>query len=43
MTTFAEFIDGVVDHGKLLEDAPPAQFFEQPQDPRAQSFLRQVL
>ena len=31
------------DHGKLLEDAPPAQFFEQPQDPRAQSFLRQVL
>ena len=31
------------DHGKLLEDAPPAQFFAQPQDPRAQSFLRQVL
>ena len=31
------------DHGKLLEDAPPAQFFEQPADPRAQSFLRQVL
>ena len=31
------------DHGKLLEDAPPAQFFEQPQDPRAQSFLRKVL
>jgi polar amino acid transport system ATP-binding protein len=31
------------DHGKLLEDAPPTQFFAQPQDPRAQSFLRQVL
>ncbi|WP_371364142.1 amino acid ABC transporter ATP-binding protein [Pseudomonas sp. QL9] len=31
------------DHGKLLEDASPAQFFEEPSDPRAQSFLRQVL
>ena len=31
------------DHGKLLEDAPPAQFFRQPQDPRAQAFLKQVL
>ncbi|MBB2493823.1 amino acid ABC transporter ATP-binding protein [Aquipseudomonas ullengensis] len=31
------------DHGKLLEDAAPAQFFDQPQDPRAQAFLRQVL
>ncbi|MCY1274023.1 Glutamine transport ATP-binding protein GlnQ [compost metagenome] len=31
------------DHGKLLEDSPPAQFFEQPKDPRAQAFLRQVL
>ncbi|MCO6059327.1 amino acid ABC transporter ATP-binding protein [Pseudomonas sp. MOB-449] len=31
------------DHGKLLEDAPPAQFFERPQDPRAQAFLSQVL
>ncbi|WP_129558321.1 amino acid ABC transporter ATP-binding protein [Pseudomonas aeruginosa] len=30
-------------HGKLLEDAPPAQFFDNPQDPRAQAFLRQVL
>ncbi|VFS82906.1 ABC transporter ATP-binding protein [Pseudomonas aeruginosa] len=30
------------DHGKLLEDAPPAQFFDNPQDPRAQAFLRQV-
>ncbi|RJG13105.1 amino acid ABC transporter ATP-binding protein [Pseudomonas cavernicola] len=31
------------DHGKLLEDAPPAQFFAQPKDPRAQAFLKQVL
>ncbi|EMO9519286.1 TPA: amino acid ABC transporter ATP-binding protein [Pseudomonas aeruginosa] len=31
------------DQGKLLEDAPPAQFFDNPQDPRAQAFLRQVL
>ncbi len=31
------------DHGKLLEDAPPAQFFSQPRDPRAQAFLSQVL
>ncbi|ENA1253602.1 TPA: amino acid ABC transporter ATP-binding protein [Pseudomonas aeruginosa] len=31
------------DHGKLLEDAPPTQFFDNPQDPRAQAFLRQVL
>ncbi|MFZ3202967.1 MAG: amino acid ABC transporter ATP-binding protein [Pseudomonas sp.] len=31
------------DHGKLLEDSAPAQFFLQPQDPRAQAFLRQVL
>nr|WP_276584058.1 amino acid ABC transporter ATP-binding protein [Pseudomonas sp. RIT-PI-AD] len=31
------------DHGKLLEDSPPAQFFAAPRDPRAQAFLRQVL
>ncbi len=31
------------DHGKLLEDAPPVEFFAQPKDPRAQAFLRQVL
>ncbi|WP_207886266.1 amino acid ABC transporter ATP-binding protein [Pseudomonas sp. 30_B] len=31
------------DHGKLLEDAPPAQFFDRPRDPRAQAFLKQVL
>jgi ABC-type proline/glycine betaine transport system ATPase subunit len=30
------------DHGKLLEDAPPAQFFTRPQDPRAQAFLKQL-
>ena len=31
------------DHGKLLEDAAPAEFFAQPKDARAQTFLRQVL
>ena len=31
------------DHGKLLEDSPPAEFFAAPKDPRAQAFLRQVL
>jgi len=31
------------DHGKLLEDASPAEFFDAPKDARAQSFLRQVL
>ena len=31
------------DHGKLLEDSPPEQFFSNPRDPRAQAFLRQVL
>jgi len=31
------------DHGKLLEDAAPAEFFDTPKDPRAQAFLRQVL
>ncbi len=31
------------DHGRLLEDAPPSEFFNAPQDPRAQAFLRQVL
>ncbi|UBM27790.1 amino acid ABC transporter ATP-binding protein [Pseudomonas sp. p1(2021b)] len=31
------------DHGKLLEDSPPEQFFAAPKDPRAQAFLRQVL
>nr|WP_305087666.1 amino acid ABC transporter ATP-binding protein [Pseudomonas kuykendallii] len=31
------------DHGKLLEDTAPAEFFAHPKDPRAQAFLRQVL
>ncbi|MFD2643918.1 amino acid ABC transporter ATP-binding protein [Pseudomonas japonica] len=31
------------DHGKLLEDSPPEQFFTTPKDLRAQAFLRQVL
>ncbi|MHA6197773.1 amino acid ABC transporter ATP-binding protein [Pseudomonas wadenswilerensis] len=31
------------DHGKLLEDSPPQEFFTAPKDLRAQAFLRQVL
>jgi len=31
------------DHGKLLEDSPPEEFFALPKDLRAQAFLRQVL
>ncbi|MGK4311849.1 amino acid ABC transporter ATP-binding protein [Pseudomonas mosselii] len=31
------------DHGKLLEDSPPQEFFATPKDLRAQAFLRQVL
>ncbi len=32
-----------MDFGRILEDAPPAAFFTAPQDPRAQTFLKQVL
>lgn len=32
-----------MDAGKVLEDAPPAQFFTAPHEPRAQAFLKQVL
>ncbi|MDG4555586.1 MAG: amino acid ABC transporter ATP-binding protein [Candidatus Competibacter sp.] len=32
-----------MDAGRILEDAPPAQFFTAPQEPRAQAFLKQVL
>ena len=31
------------DHGKILEDTTPEQFFTAPKDPRAQSFLQQIL
>lgn len=31
------------DHGKLLEDTTPEQFFTAPKDPRAQTFLQQIL
>lgn len=31
------------DHGKLLEDTTPQQFFTQPNDPRARTFLQQIL
>ncbi|MGB5063104.1 MAG: amino acid ABC transporter ATP-binding protein [Candidatus Competibacter sp.] len=32
-----------MDVGRILEDAPPAQFFTAPREPRAQAFLKQVL
>jgi len=32
-----------MDAGKMLEDAPPAEFFTAPKEPRAQAFLKQVL
>ncbi|MBL8250239.1 MAG: amino acid ABC transporter ATP-binding protein [Candidatus Competibacter sp.] len=32
-----------MDAGKILEDAPPAEFFTAPNEPRAQAFLKQVL
>jgi polar amino acid transport system ATP-binding protein len=32
-----------MDAGKILEDAPPAEFFTAPKEPRAQVFLKQVL
>lgn len=31
------------DHGKILEDTTPEQFFTMPKDPRAKSFLKQIL
>ncbi len=32
-----------MDAGRILEDAPPAEFFTTPREPRAQAFLKQVL
>jgi polar amino acid transport system ATP-binding protein len=32
-----------MDAGRILEDAPPAEFFSAPKEPRAQTFLKQVL
>lgn len=32
-----------MDVGKILEDAPPAEFFTAPKEPRAKAFLKQVL
>jgi len=32
-----------MDAGKILEDAPPMAFFTAPKEPRAQTFLKQVL
>jgi ABC-type polar amino acid transport system ATPase subunit len=32
-----------MDEGRILEQAGPEQFFNSPQTPRAQQFLRQIL
>ncbi|MFH1034604.1 MAG: amino acid ABC transporter ATP-binding protein [Pseudomonadota bacterium] len=32
-----------IDQGQILEEAPPERFFDDPQHPRTQQFLRQVL
>ncbi len=32
-----------MDHGQIVEEAPPAQFFDSPRSERAQSFLASVL
>jgi len=32
-----------VDHGQIIEEAPPAEFFTRPQHDRAKQFLKQVL
>ena len=32
-----------MDHGKLVEQNTPAEFFDNPQSPRLQSFLSRVL
>ncbi|MCC8988102.1 MAG: amino acid ABC transporter ATP-binding protein [Candidatus Contendobacter sp.] len=32
-----------MDFGRILEDAPPTEFFTAPKEPRAQTFLKQVL
>jgi polar amino acid transport system ATP-binding protein len=32
-----------IDHGKIVEQAPPEEFFKNPQHERAQQFLRQLL
>lgn len=32
-----------MDHGEVVEQAPPAQFFDNPKSPRAREFLSQIL
>ncbi len=32
-----------MDEGAIMEESPPAEFFERPKHERAQQFLRQVL
>ena len=40
-----EFATRVIfmDRGKIVEDAPPAEFFTNPREDRTRAFLRQVL
>jgi general L-amino acid transport system ATP-binding protein len=32
-----------MDAGEIVEEAPPHEFFTNPQEPRTQSFLQQIL
>jgi ABC-type polar amino acid transport system ATPase subunit len=32
-----------MDQGQIIEEAPPAQFFENPTSDRTRTFLRQIL
>jgi len=32
-----------MDHGTILEEAPPEEFFKHPEHERAQQFLKQLL
>ena len=32
-----------MDHGKIVEQSPPAQFFEAPESERCQEFLQKIL
>ena len=36
-------VRAVMDGGEIVEDAPTAQFFEQPRSERAQTFLSKIL
>ena len=40
-----EVADRVVmmDHGEIIEEGPPAEFFDRPSNPRTQAFLQAVI